>query len=243
MQHTKFHLVFASGLLVFCLIVGGDAHIYKSGECPSVEPMTDFNMKQFLGVWYAIQKTSTASSCVIYNITETNEPDEYLIEQVSQHFALGLVKHDYSYTGTLRVQDKDLPSKMTVKFPLNIAGSSQFTVFATDYSTYAGIFSCQKLPASHRQSATLLSRTKTMDKIYVDKLRNKLATYNVDPFDLSIINQSGCPKEDGGLHIHIDPDTFSTKNIGNAVRKAGDAVGTGVEKAIEGAKKVGNVLF
>lgn len=74
---------------------------------------------QFLGVWYAIQKTSTASSCVIYNITETNEPGEFHIEQVSQHFALGLIKHDYSYTGVLRVADKDLPSKMTVNYPLS----------------------------------------------------------------------------------------------------------------------------
>uniref|UniRef100_A0A336L2W5 CSON004009 protein n=1 Tax=Culicoides sonorensis TaxID=179676 RepID=A0A336L2W5_CULSO len=202
-------------------------------------------MKQFLGIWYAIQKTTTASTCIIYNITESDEPGEFNIEQVSQHFALGLtpLKHEYSYTGTLRVVDKDLPAKMSVKYPLSVAGSSKFTVFATDYTTYAGIFTCQKLAFSHRQSATILSRTKTLDKIYVDKLRNKLASYNVDPFDMSIINQTGCPKDgDEGYNIHIDQDTFSAKSIGNAVKKAGEAIGTGVEYTISGAKKWYNKL-
>lgn len=40
----------------------------------------------------------------------------------------------------------------------------------TDYDTFAGIFTCQKLAFAHRQSATLLSRTKDLDKLYVDKV-------------------------------------------------------------------------
>lgn len=76
---------------------------------------------QFLGIWYAIQKTSTASSCLIYNITKGPEPGEYQIEQTSQHFALGLtpLKHEYSYTGEITVPFSDVPAKMQVKFPLS----------------------------------------------------------------------------------------------------------------------------
>lgn len=40
----------------------------------------------------------------------------------------------------------------------------------TDYETYAGIFTCQKVTFAHRQSATLLSRTRDLDKLYVDKV-------------------------------------------------------------------------
>lgn len=76
---------------------------------------------QFLGIWFAIQKTSTASSCLIYNVTRGEEPGDYFIEQVSQHFALGLtpLKHEYSYTGQLSIPIPELPSKMKVKFPLS----------------------------------------------------------------------------------------------------------------------------
>jgi apolipoprotein D and lipocalin family protein len=127
---------------------------------------------QFLGIWYAVQKTSTASECVIYNITTGEEPGEYLIQQISQNFLLGWapLKHKYSYTGILEKTHADVPAKMKVRFPLSVAGSAGFTVFMTDYENYAGIFSCQKLPVGNRHSATILSRTKELEKAYVDKV-------------------------------------------------------------------------
>uniref|UniRef100_A0A1B0EX80 Lipocalin/cytosolic fatty-acid binding domain-containing protein n=1 Tax=Phlebotomus papatasi TaxID=29031 RepID=A0A1B0EX80_PHLPP len=196
----------------------------------------------FLGVWYVIQKTSTASTCVVYNITRGEEPGEYQIEQTSQHFALGLtpLKHEYSYTGILSVPDADTPAKMKVRFPLSVAGSSKFLVFMTDYHQYAGIFSCQKVAFAHRRSATILSRTKTLDKIYLDKIRARLSNYNVDPYDLSIVSQNDCPKNGSeGFNIHIDPNTFSAANIASVVRSAGDKIASGVETAINAGKKVG----
>ncbi|ETN61485.1 apolipoprotein D [Anopheles darlingi] len=330
---------------LLCLSGTVQGHTYKTGECPTVEPMSGFQMKQseerdgavttltrqssssFLGIWYVIQKTGTASTCVIYNITKNVEtPDEYFIEQVSQKAPLSLapIKHEYSYTGKLTVTDRDVPARMTVRFPLSkyrrpavldgvasVAGSAKFVVFMTDYDTYAGVFSCQKIPFGHRQSATLLSRTRDLDKIYVDKvgtwsakafayviidsidsesiknlfnmirrplknilkysnltyaleipssrrlpkqitlgcdatcctpeIRSRLAGFSVDPFDLSIVNQTGCPKEgEAGWNIHIDPDTFSTRNIANAFRKAGEAIGDGFEAAVNAGKKLYN---
>lgn len=232
-----------SVVVFFVLAVShrSNGHTYHSGECPLVEPQSGFDMNQFLGIWYAIQKTSTASSCLIYNITRGPEPGEYLIEQTSQHFALGLtpLKHEYSYTGEITVPYRDVPAKMTVKFPLNVAGESSFTVFMSDYSIYAGIFSCQKVAFTHRQSATLLSRTRTLDKMYVDKMRTRLASHSVDPFDLSIISQTDCPKDSSdGYNININPDTFSAGNIANVFRKAGEKIGDGVEWTIDATKKV-----
>lgn len=46
----------------------------------------------------------------------------------------------------------------------------------TDYETFAGIFTCQRLAFAHRQSATLLSRTKDLDKMFVDKVSLLLKT-------------------------------------------------------------------
>lgn len=74
-----------------------------------------------LGVWYVIQKTSTGSCCITYNFTKTEEPDEYLLEQNSQHLILGLtpLQHEYHYTGKLSVPDAAVPARMKVKFPLS----------------------------------------------------------------------------------------------------------------------------
>lgn len=62
-------------------------------------------------------------------------------------------------------------------FYVDVAGDAQFTVFMTDYETYAGLFTCQKVTFAHRQSATLLSRTKELDKMYIDKVRNEHALW------------------------------------------------------------------
>lgn len=73
-------------------------------------------------------------------------------------------------------------------------------------------------------------------------MRTRLGSFNVDPYDLSIINQTGCPKDtEEGTHIHIDPDTFSSSNIAAGVRKAGEKIGDGVEWTLDAGKKVINV--
>ena len=109
-------------LAFVCLILANvDAHKYRSGNCPRAEPVKDFDMQKFLGIWYAVQKTATSSECVIYNITNGNEPGLYKVQQISQNYLLGLVslRHKYSYTGDLEVKDMDVPAKMTVRFPLS----------------------------------------------------------------------------------------------------------------------------
>lgn len=102
-------------------------------------------------------------------------------------------------------------------------------IFATDYDNYAGIFTCQKITLFHRQSATILSRTRDLDKAYVEKLRAKLANFQVDPFDLTNVPQTNCPRGNNSFDLNVDPNTFSAKNIGDAVKKAGEKIGDGVE--------------
>lgn len=57
-----------------------------------------------------------------------------------------------------------------ISFVADFAGSASYTVFMADYDNYAAIFTCQKLGFAHRRSATILSREKTLDKMYIDKV-------------------------------------------------------------------------
>lgn len=70
------------------------------------------------------------------------------------------------------------------------------------------------------------------------QIRTRLSSYNIDPFDLSIINQSNCPKRQEGVNIDIDSDTFSAHTIAGVVRKAGEKIGDGIEYVAGGAKKI-----
>lgn len=112
---------------------------------------------------------------------------------------------------------------------LGVAGGASHVVFMTDYDTYAGIFTCQKLAFAHRQSATILSRTRTLDQMQVDKIRQRLGLFGVDPFDLSIVVQSGCSQGNNTVDINIDPNTFTAENFNNAVRKTGEKISDGIQ--------------
>lgn len=111
-------------------------------------------------------------------------------------------------------------------------------VFTTDYDNYAGIFTCQKMAFAHRQSATILSRIRTLDQTEVDRIRVMLSRYGVDPYDLSIVDQSGCPQGNNTLDINVDPGTFTAENFGNVVRKAGEKIGDGVQWVASAGSKV-----
>ena len=108
-------------ILLMCMLIAfSNAHNYHSGVCPRADPQQNFDMKKFLGPWFAIKKTKTSSECIIYNITES-EPDQFKIQQVSMNYLFGLVsfKHKYSYTGELEVRDEKEQANMTVRFPLS----------------------------------------------------------------------------------------------------------------------------
>lgn len=86
-----------------------------------------------------IQKTSTGSRCLVYNITRTPEAQgeahgQFRIEQISEHLLLGLtsVDHKYRYTGLLHVNPgATTNANMTVHFPLSTC--CKYFLFYTDH--------------------------------------------------------------------------------------------------------------
>jgi lipocalin len=223
-------------LVAISFTASANAHTMGLGSCPRVQPLSSFDMNKFLGEWYVIEKFATASSCMKYNFTQSPVDGKMRLVQTRQHFVLDTigVDHLYTYTGVLSTPDSDNRARMRVKFPLNIAGESDFVVFMTDYVNYAGIFTCQKILFGHTKSATILSRKPTLDKAIINQVRQKLEEDGVDPDDFSVVDQSKCIRtEDASFNVKIDDKTFSSGNIAGAVRKAGGAIGTGLQQAGE----------
>ena len=106
---------------LLCMVVACNAHTIRRGECLHAESYKNFDMKRFLGPWYAVKKTSTSAECIIYNITESHEPNKFKIQQLSMNYLFGLVslKHKYSYTGDLEPKDDKDQADMSVHFPLS----------------------------------------------------------------------------------------------------------------------------
>lgn len=60
-----------------------------------------------------------------------------------------------------------------------------------------------------------------------------MSNFGVNPYDLSLIDQSKCPASTD-VNLNIDKETFSPQSIAGVVRKAGEKLGDGVEYAAEG---------
>ncbi|XP_050436689.1 uncharacterized protein LOC126843307 [Adelges cooleyi] len=98
MNVNGLHLLFV--LLVICL------NVVSGHQCPKFEPMSNFDMEQFLGTWYAIQTTTTPLRCLVYDITGLANRSDDVHETTN---------NDHSF-GELKV-DPSLPSKMFISFP------------------------------------------------------------------------------------------------------------------------------
>lgn len=129
---------------------------------------------------------------------------------------------------------------MRVRFPLSLAGKSDYVAFATDYDNYGAIYSCQSVLFGHRRSASILSRRPTLDQMYINKVRTKLEQQGVDPHDFSIISHSDCKTlpSTSLLNGEIGPDTFSPENVVKVVKDVASAAVNGVVVVSDG---IGNI--
>merc|ERR1712066_852036 len=133
-------------LLLLTVVLGSvKAQKYYWGHCPNLTPMSGFEWSKFAtGVWFVTRKFSTKSSCLTYEF-KTDSEGFKSIEQVRQlpfSERVGL-DHEYIYTGKLYAPQESSPAKMIVRFPLNVVGSSSFTVMDTDYDSQAMVCTCQ----------------------------------------------------------------------------------------------------
>ncbi|KAL0266674.1 UNVERIFIED_CONTAM: hypothetical protein PYX00_009158 [Menopon gallinae] len=211
--------VLVSFLLLFVYQANG--HSYHLGSCPVVESEPNFDIHKFLGKWYVLEKTNTRSSCMINNYRQDlNETGKFKIEQVSDNFLLG---RKYYYSGDLTIPNPEETARMRVKFERNIIGGATYTVFMTDHKSYAGIFTCQELPFAHRQSISILSKTKTLDQADLDKIHRRISSFGFDLDNLSKIKQSNCTEtevsEPATSKTVVDTLASGYETVADSVRK------------------------
>merc|ERR1712020_236620 len=199
-------------LLVAVVTVSTRGHEYFPGQCPNFTPMSGFDWDKFsTGLWYVTQKFATKSSCLTYQF-KTDELGFKSIEQVRQlpySERVGL-DHEYIYTGKLYAPQESSPAKMIVRFPLNVVGSSSFTVMDTDYDNHAMVCTCQDvdlfLSYVHRRSCSILQRQPEEDPEITNNMKELIDSQIENAsHDFDIIKQEGCEHgKEKVLNIDVD---------------------------------------
>lgn len=75
-------------------------------------------------------------------------------------------------------------------------------------------------------------------------MRGRLSSFGVDPYELSLIDQTKCPgdADETNVNININDDTFSPQNIAGVVRKAGEKIGTS-QYSLKFSNKYRNIQY
>merc|ERR1711936_690753 len=227
-----------------CLAVSG--HEYFPGQCPSFTPMSGFDWDKFsTGIWFVTQKFATKSTCLTYEF-KTDDLGFKSIEQVRQlpyTDRVGL-DHEYIYTGKLYTPLESSPAKMIVRFPLNVVGSSSFTVLDTDYDNHAMVCTCQDVDLFfahvHRRSCSIQQRGKN-ENTEVTKTMKELLDGQVEnaSHDFDKIKQAEC-EHDKEKALNIDVDKILGLKGDELLRDAVESVMTEFEfnqKTVEDIKE------
>merc|ERR1712013_197286 len=241
---AMFLIVTLSLLHTITSIVSG--HEYFPGQCPSFTPMSGFSWSQFsTGTWYVTQKFATQSTCLTYEF-KTDNLGFKSVEQVRQLRYTDRVplEHEYVYTGKLYAPQESSPAKMIVRFPLNVVGSSGFTVMDTDYDTHAMVCTCQDvdlfLSYVHRRSCSILQRQAEEDPEVTKKMKELIDSQIENAsHDFDIIKQEAC--EHGKEKVlNIDVDKILGLKGDSGLRDAIESVASEFEfnqKSVEDIKE------
>jgi len=201
-------------LVVLVVLLVGQAaqgHDWSWGRCPTVDPVKNLALDKFLGLWYVIQQFDTSSSCLTLNYTRVSET-QLKVTKARQVYLLDAasIEHTNTYEGTLDIPYADSQGQMRVKWPLNFAGKGDYVVIDTDYDGYAGIYECQRITSlMHRTSATILSRTPYLDVTFIDRIKRRLASFDIDDHDFDQVAHENCiSRSDSDLNINLDEKTF-----------------------------------
>merc|ERR1712168_1395927 len=137
--------------------------------------MKDLDANRMAGTWYVIKKVATTSTCMSAVYTAT--PLKIVLTNV----------------GELSVAGSE-PSVMRLKWD-NFASNAlrtTYTIVDTDYDNYAIDAECQSLYVARRVSATILSRTKTLDPAVLQEAEQRLVAEGFELSSLSTVDHSNC---------------------------------------------------
>ncbi|GBM98444.1 Apolipoprotein D [Araneus ventricosus] len=169
----------------FTFLVDSNAQKIKTGKCPAIPVKKNFNVKEYAGVWYEIEKNPTSfefgSKCT--NAVYGDEGGYLSVTNRGVDIKTGKGR---SIHGKVTIPDKSVPAKLKVKFDA-VPRIGDYWVLDTDYKQYSVVFSCVSVDEALKiEYLWILSRTPTLDEnvkesIYKLLDKRKISRDNLSP--------------------------------------------------------------
>lgn len=191
-------LIAASVIALLGLSALSEAQITRPGQCPSVTVQLNFNLTEYLGVWYEIQRyeapfqqnldcTTAEYSLADANVARVTVVNSGLLfngNNATFMEARGVAVPSFP-------EDERVPAKLSVAFFGIEPDRSNYWVLGSDYHSYSLVYSCEQVtPTTYEEYAWVLSRTKNPSAEFWAKIYGLIAANNVNTEDFRFTEQS-----------------------------------------------------
>ncbi|XP_011701069.1 PREDICTED: apolipoprotein D [Wasmannia auropunctata] len=191
-------------LLVVGLLVGDAGSVWKRREdktkCPKVKGIRNFDISEFLGLWYIVQYYASSEEALVYRCMRAELSVSPENAEVTMNFT-------YSFTDdpinellvgniTWKIPSPDLPAHwMHAELPYE--GVYNTYVLDSDYKSWALLMHCAEKSKSPRYlSSFIMSREASLGANVISYLREKLPRYDIDLEYMFPMDQKQCNKTD-----------------------------------------------
>ncbi|KAM9337632.1 apolipoprotein Db isoform 1-T2 [Symphorus nematophorus] len=175
--------------LLLLLLPLVSAQTYHWGPCPVPKVQPSFNLPQYLGRWYEIEKLPASferGKCIEANYAIRRDGTIHVLN--SQFYK----NKTRTAVGTAIVQDLKEPARLGVSFSY-FTPYSPYWVLTTDYTSLSVVYSCTDiLRLFHVDYAWILGRSRFLPAETVQYAKELLTSEGVDLFRMRPTDQTGC---------------------------------------------------
>lgn len=182
--------------LSIVLLLAGTAmgQVPALGSCPKVQVLTDFQVEEYMGVWYEVEKYFTifqfGGKCTQANYTLNDNGTVTVVNQQISSFT-GTAA---SIKGSAKFEGKPNESKLWVTFPtVPFGGEAPYWVLGTDYDNYAVVWSCTDFGMISSKFVWILAREPSPSVEVMQKAYAILDKNEISRAYLTRTDQKNCP--------------------------------------------------
>ncbi|CAF2923580.1 unnamed protein product [Rotaria sp. Silwood2] len=176
-------------LTLAAIVLFSLSSVSHASQCPNIATQKDFDVTKYVGLWYEAYRSNVifeiGSKCVNATYTPNSDGSVGVWNQ-----AINLFGHYTSIKGSATVKNSIEPAALQVTFD-NPNQKGDYNVIATDYVNYSLVYACRNIPVIGKwEFIWLLSRTKTLEPLVVDKLKNILSDMHISTSNLKPTSQN-----------------------------------------------------
>ncbi|XP_065804887.1 apolipoprotein D-like isoform X1 [Labrus bergylta] len=163
---------------------------FHQGNCPQPSVQENFNVTQYMGTWYEVEKLPA-----MFERGKCNQATYSLLDDGTvkvrnvELLANGKIS---SIEGVAKVKNSSQPAILDVSFFRGVP-DAPYWVLSTDYHSHALVYSCSDyFGLFHIDFAWILARTRVLTGDIILQLHDKLTAAGVKVNRLTVSDQTGC---------------------------------------------------